>query len=75
MPQPSPLKPAGRPAVPWGECLGVMLGALAWDWLADGRASVWRAAALAIGCGGAIYAFRLCQKSKNLAEQESEPGE
>ncbi len=61
-----------RPALPWGECLGVMLGVLSWDWLADGRASLCRAAALAATCGGVLYLIRFWHQLKPLPTAKNE---
>lgn len=53
-----------RPDLPVAECVGVLVGALAWDWLADGRASILRALAFSLISGAALYLIRYLRSRK-----------
>lgn len=52
------MKGTASRCLPVAECIGVLVGALAWDWLADGRASILRALALSLSCGAALALAR-----------------
>lgn len=53
-----------RPSLPLAECIGVLLGALAWDWLADGRASIVRALTFSLCSGAVLYLIRYLRSRK-----------
>jgi hypothetical protein len=63
-----------RPSLPVAECIGVLFGALAWDWLADGRASILRALCFSLSSGAALYLIRYVRHRRHpsLPDQTSQ---